>query len=276
MQNYICITCGVQYAATDSPPTHCLICEDERQWVNHEGQQWTTLPQLTREHKNVIERPEPGLLQIKTHPTFAIGQQAFLVQTQQGNILWDCISLLDEDTINSIHTLGGITAIAISHPHFYSTMVEWSHAFDHAPIYLHYADRDYVMRPDPAIIWWENSTHVLNDSLTLIQCGGHFAGSTVLHWSAGAEGRGALLSGDTVMVTPDRRFVSFMYSYPNCIPLSGEEIQGILKTLQPLSYDRIYSGWHVCQADAQHSVARSAERYLLHINGEMPRKKVKH
>lgn len=265
MLEYICTTCGVQYTATDNPPTNCLICEDERQWVNHAGQQWTTLAKVSQGHSNVINVLEPHLWQIKTTPIFAIGQQALLVKTKSGNILWDCISLLDTQTIETINALGGISAIAISHPHFYSTMVEWSRAFGNVPIYLHRADRDFVMRPDPVIIWWEGDSLTLNAEVKLIHCGGHFEGSSVLHWSTGAEGRGALLTGDTIFVANDRRYVSFMYSFPNLIPLSPHKIKGILKALQPIAYDRIYCGWHTCERDAKKAVAISAERYIKRI-----------
>jgi hypothetical protein len=39
----ICRTCGVQYGA---PRKDCPICEDERQYVGWDGQQWTTLAEL--------------------------------------------------------------------------------------------------------------------------------------------------------------------------------------------------------------------------------------
>ncbi len=99
-------------------------------------------------------------------------------------------------------------------------MVEWAHAFD-APIHLHAGDRQWVMRPDPAIKFWDGDTLSLADGVTLIRCGGHFAGGTVLHWAQGGEGRGALLSGDIVQVIPDRKFVSFMRSYPEPDPAVG-------------------------------------------------------
>ena len=47
----------------------------------------------------------------------------------------------------------------------------------------------------------------------------------MLHWAGGADGRGALLSGDIVQVVPDRRYVSFMYSYPNLIPLPAAAVE---------------------------------------------------
>jgi len=267
MPNYICATCGTQFAATDAPPAHCPICEDERQYIGWKGQQWTTLEQLRADHRNLIRPEEMHLTGIGAEPAFAIGQRALLVQSPGGNILWDCITLIDDATIEAVRALGGIAAIAISHPHYYSAVVEWSRAFGGAPIYLHAADRQWVMRPDPAIVFWEGETRVLGDGLTLIRCGGHFEGGTVLHWAAGAEGRGALLSGDIVYVVNDRRYVSFMYSFPNLIPLPASAIQRILKALEPFAYDRIYSAWfdRVLSAGARAAVARSAGRYLRAI-----------
>ncbi len=268
MQNYICVTCGAQYTATPQQPEHCTICEDERQYVNSKGQMWTSLEEMRANHRNVLRTLEPGLTGIRTEPQFAIGQQAHLIQTPRGNVLWDCVSLIDDATIEAVRALGGISSIGISHPHFNSSMVEWSHAFD-APIYLHSSNREWVMRPDPAIMYWDGETHGLGDSLTLIRCGGHFHGSTVLHWASGAEGRGALLTGDTINVVPDRRYVSFMRSFPNLIPLPASAISGIIKAVEPFQYDRIYGGWldSVVKCDAKAGVKFSAERYIRAIKG---------
>ncbi len=260
---YICRTCGTQYPATTQPPEHCPICEDERQYIGLHGQQWTALESLQEEHHNLIKTVEPGLTGIGTVPSFAIGQRALLVQTPAGNVLWDCISLIDEATVTMVRALGGISAIAISHPHYYSSMVEWSRVFD-APVYLHAADREWVMRPDPAITFWEGETQSIGGDLTLIRCGGHFPGGTVLHWPVGAEGRGVLLTGDIINVVPDRRYVRFMYSFPNLIPLSPAAVRRVVAAVEPFAYDRIYSAWwdRVTFADAKQAVRRSAERYI--------------
>jgi glyoxylase-like metal-dependent hydrolase (beta-lactamase superfamily II) len=217
-------------------------------------------------HQNVIKQEEPGLTGIATQPSFAIGQRALLVQTEQGNVLWDCISYLDEPTVQAVRELGGIAAIAASHPHLYGSMIEWAERFQ-APIYLHEADRQWVMRPDPRITSWSGETLALPGELTLVRLGGHFPGSTVLHWPAGAEGRGALLTGDTIYVVADRAWVSFMYSYPNLIPLPAREIRHIRDTIAPYHFDRLYSGFaeRVVRADASAAVQRSAERYLKAI-----------
>lgn len=269
--NFICRTCGTQFPASLNPPEHCPICEDERQYVGWKGQQWTTLAALRAEYNNVIRPVEAGLTGIGTEPSFAIGQRALLVHSPGGNVLWDCITVLDDETVAQVKALGGIAAIAISHPHYYSSMIEWSKAFD-APVYLHAADRQWVMRPDPAIVFWEGETRALNDGLTLIRCGGHFAGGTVLHWPGGAEGRGVLLTGDIINVVQDRRYVSFMYSFPNLIPLSAGAVRRVVAAVEPYAYDRIYSAWweKVTAADAKQAVHRSAERYIAALEEKTP------
>jgi glyoxylase-like metal-dependent hydrolase (beta-lactamase superfamily II) len=225
MTAFLCVTCGTQFPESHAPPAHCPICEDERQFVCYSGQQWTTLEALRRDHRNEIAAQEPGLTSIETTPHFAVGERAFLLETAGGNILWDCISLIDDTTIAWIKQRGGLAAIAISHPHYYTTMVEWSRAFGGVPIFLHAHDRQWVMRPDAAIQFWQGEQIVPLAGVTLVHGGGHFAGGTMLHWPAGADGRGVLLSGDIIQVVPDRRFVSFMYSYVNYVPLSAAAVR---------------------------------------------------
>ena len=266
MNSYICITCGTQYPASAEPPAHCPICEDDRQYINVAGQQWISLADLRRDHTNVFVQIEPGLTGIRSEPSFAIGQQAYLIQTEAGNVLWDCISLIDDATIARVRALGGIQAITSSHPHMYSSMIEWSRAFD-APIYLHADNRPWVMRPDQAIHYWEGDTHALLPGLTLVRCGGHFPGSSVLHWAGGAGGRGALFTGDTIMVVSDRRYVSFMYSYPNLIPLNATAVRQIVAAVEPYAFEHLHAAWdgRMVEADAKAAVRRSAERYIAHI-----------
>src|SRR5216683_955072 len=162
------MTCGVQFAPSNTPPGRCDVCEDERQYVAWSGQQWGTLDDLQRNHINEV-REDLGLTGIGTKPSFAIGQRALLVRSPGGNLLWDC--------------------------------------------------------------------------MTLIGAGGHFDGGSVLHLPAGAEGKGALLAGDILQVAQDRRWVSFMYSYPNYIPLPASEIDRIVAAVEPFDFDRIYGAW---------------------------------
>jgi hypothetical protein len=270
MENFICRTCGVQHGESDTPPKHCPICEDERQYVGKDGQRWTTVSEMQKGYQNRVEDIDPNITGIGTTPGFAIGQRGLLVQTPNGNLLWDCVSLIDDATVEAIHARGGIRAIAVSHPHTIGSIVEYSHAFDNAPIYWHADNRVWVMRPDPAFEFWEGETCELWDRLTLVRCGGHFPGSDVLHWSAAADGKGALLTGDTMQVAQDRRFVSFMYSYPNMIPLNAKTVQHIVESVEPYDFDRIYGGWwdSIVKNDAKAAVKRSAERYIQAIREE--------
>lgn len=257
----ICTACGTQFPRAKAPDA-CPICLDERQFVPAGGQRWTRLGSLRVTHRNAFQRLAPDLYSIGTEPRFAIGQRALFLRTSHGNVLWDCVTLLDDATIDIVRALGGLSAIAISHPHFFTTMVEWAHTFD-CPIVLHADHRKHVVYADDAIQYWDGSSRTLLPGLTLIRVGGHFAGSTVLHWADGAAGAGALLAGDTIQVVPDARWVSFMRSYPNQIPLSAAVVERMVAAVEPYAFEQIFSPWpdrHV-HADAKGAVHRSAARY---------------
>ena len=270
MPAFICTACGAQFTPSETPPPHCPVCEDVRQYVPPRGQSWTTMAALMVDHFNSYREHEPGLIGIGTQPTFAIGQRALLIRTPAGNVLWDSISFIDPATVTLVDALGGIKAIAVSHPHFYTSMVEWSRAFGNAPIHLHAADRAWIMRPDPATRLWEGETLTLMPGVTLVRCGGHFPGGTVLHWGAGAGGRGALCVGDIASVNPDRKSLTFMRSYPNSIPLSAPEVERIAVALAPFSFEAIYGHYfdRIVANDAKAVLAASVARYLAAIGGD--------
>lgn len=266
---WICRTCGNQTAPSAEPPPRCRVCDDERQYVGPEGQRWTTLAQLAAEgHRSDVREVEPGLLGVGVRPPFAIGQRALVVSTPAGQVLWDVPGHLDEDAVRAVRERGELIAVTASHPHFYGVAVEWSHAFDGAPILIPEADAEWLMRPDRAVRRWSGS-HRIAPGVTLVQCGGHFPGSAVLHWADGADGRGALFTGDTITVVRDRRFVTFMRSYPNQIPLPERAIRHILDRLAPYRYDRVYGGWwdSVIPSGGEAAVRRSAERYIRWATG---------
>jgi hypothetical protein len=227
------------------------------------------MSELASGHRNRLEPLEPDLTGIVTEPAFAIGQQALLVRTREGNVMWDCVSLLDPDTVAKVRELGGIAAIAISHPHYYSSMVEWAREFE-APIHLHEADRRWVMRPDPMIRHWSGDSVELFGGLRLQRLGGHFPGAAVCTWPAGADGKGALLAGDVLQVVPDRRYVSFMYSYPNLVPLPSHTVGRIADRVAGLRFDRVYGAFRgrVVVSDGQAAVAESAARYLRALGSD--------
>ncbi len=266
----ICTACGTEYPPGDKAPAQCIICEEERQYVPPAGQSWTTQAALAVNRRNSFREYEPGIIGIGTEPAFAIGQRAILVCTPNGNILWDCISLLDDATITLIKALGGLQAIAISHPHFYTTMGAWSRAFGGVPIHLHARDKAWIMQPDPAIKLWEGETLNLLPDVTLVRCGGHFPGGTVLHWANGAEGRGVVCAGDILTVATDRKFLTFMRSYPNFIPLSAKIVQGIGAALEPFPFERIYGHYfdRVIEKNAKPVLGASVKRYVDAISGK--------
>jgi glyoxylase-like metal-dependent hydrolase (beta-lactamase superfamily II) len=270
MQHFVCATCGVQFAASEQPPPECPVCEDPRQWVPADGQRWTTTAELAADHANEV-REDGELTGIATSPQFAIGQRALLVPGPEGTMMWDCITLLDEPSAAEVERRGGLSAIAISHPHYYSAMVDWAHRFE-CPVLLHADDARWIMRPDDAIELWEGETRSLGEGLELIRLGGHFAGGTVLWWRDGAGGAGALLAGDIVQVVPDRTHVGFMYSYPNLIPLPAAEVERIAAALEPYPFDVVYGAWWrtIVPRDGKAIVRRSAQRYVRAIGGDLP------
>ena len=269
MPLFICTACGTQYPESAQPPAQCAICEEERQYVPPRGQTWTTLDALRHSHTNTFRQYDESIIGIGSTPAFAIGQRALLVRTGRGNILWDCIATLDDATVTLIKGLGGIDAIAISHPHFYTTMVEWAHAFG-ARVHLHAADKQWIMRPDPVIDSWDGETKTLWDGVTLVRCGGHFPGGTVLHWAGGAGGRGIVCAGDILSVTTDRKWVSFMRSYPNFIPLSARTVERIGAALKPFAFETIYGHYfdRVIPGNGKSVLDASVARYVAAVEGK--------
>jgi len=265
--HYVCGTCATQFAASAAPPDRCPVCEDERQYVGLGGQRWTTLEELGRDHRCEV-RDDSGYLGVGIEPSFAIGQRLLLVETGERNIVWDMIPLVDDAAVEAVRARGDVRAIAISHPHYYSGMVEWSRALaavqgHSVPILLHEADEEWIMRPDDAVELWAGDVNELGGGVTLLRLGGHFAGGTVLH----DANTSTLLSGDIVMVIPDRRFVSFMWSYPNLIPLPAAEVTRIAAALEPWPFDRILAAWweRLVPRDGSEAVRRSATRYAERV-----------
>ena len=261
MPHFICVTCATQYAATEQPPPACPVCEDPRQYVGRDGQRWTTLEELARDHALRIAA-QGDLVGVGVTPSLGIGQRALLVPWGETNLLWDCVGFLDAPGAAEIERRGGIGAIAISHPHYYSAMAEWAQRFD-CPIHLPRADAEWIMRPDPRVRLWDGDRLELGHRLTLHRVGAHFPGAAVLHQAAGSDGRGTLLSGDMPLPAADRRWVSFQWSYPNRIPLPGAEVRRVAAVLAALDFATLHGGfWDTEVTDASNAVARSARRYV--------------
>ena len=264
----ICVTCGTQFEESAVPPEHCPICEDERQFVGFDGQAWTTMEELRSQHHVEIVFEEPSLTSFNIEPRFGIGQRAFLLETQEGNILWDCLSLLDDAAMARIHRRGGLQYICISHPHYFTSMLEWSKEFGNAPIYIHRDDAQWVQQKSSSIEFWSGETRRLFSGVKLVRCGGHFPGGTVLYWPGGAEGKGVLLSSDILQVAADRRHVGFMWSYPNWIPLGAQASRRVAGAVMPHNFDRIYGAFPklIIAGGAKQAISESLRRHLHAIS----------
>ena len=263
---FLCAACGTQFAEAESPPERCTLCEDSRAFGTPRGarQRWTSLAELRTTRRNRVCELEEGVFSVVTEPAFGVGQHCLLVGGATGNAMWDCISLIDDVSISAVRALGGIAWLAISHPHFYAAMVEWSRAFGGAPIYVHAADRQWIMRDDPAVIVWEGASLRLDEDLTLVHCAGHFPGSAVLHAARRGDRPACLFAGDTINVLEDRRNLSFMHNYPKQLPLPPAAVRQIARAVEPLDFDRVYGCWpsNRILAGGKRAVLRSAERHI--------------
>ncbi len=260
---WICQACAVEH---EENAEVCTICVDERQFVPADGQQWTTLSELTAAgHRARVTELEPDLFSITVEPKVGIGQQAHLVRTRAGNVLWDPTGYLDDHVVQQVRELGEVAAIVASHPHMFGVQVEWSRQLGGVPVLVAEPDLQWVSRPDPAIRPWSGTLEIL-PGLTLSQLGGHFPGSAVAHWASGADGNGVLLGGDTIQANPDRTSVTFMRSYPNRIPLSAAVVERITQAAEVFTFDRLYDNLGGTIAINARSVMRcSADRYISWI-----------
>lgn len=265
---WICETCGTQFEPTPIAPDRCPICDDERQYVGWAGQRWTTMETVARSHAVQIE-DEEGIATLSVRPGFAIDQRAFLIPHLRQNLMWECLSLVTPEALAQINARGGVSAIAISHPHFYSSMTEWSEALGGVPIYLHEADRDWVQRRSPYLRFWRGERLELSDDLALIHLPGHFPGSSGLWWKTGPRSAGCLFPGDALQVVMDRRHVTFMYSYPNAIPLGPSAVRGLQRAVAPLRFQDVYGFTRGRQiiGHGKSAVDESFRRYLAAIAG---------
>ncbi|MCO5219412.1 MAG: hypothetical protein M9909_11360 [Thermomicrobiales bacterium] len=261
----ICATCGVEHS--HPLPDVCAIRADERQYLPADGvQRWTTLDELRDGRAIHFGEIEPRLFAISVTPSVGIGHRPLLVQTDQGNLLWDSPGYIDDDAIQQIRELGGIRWIAGSHPHMFGVQLEWAAAFD-ALVLVSERDAGWIARQGEAIQLWDDTLE-LAPGLTLYRLGGHFAGSAVAHWN-GADGKGVMLSSDTFASNADKRTVTFLRSYPNRIPLSASTVQRIIAGIAELEFDRLYANFPPSiTSDARAKVLHSAERHIGWVSGD--------
>ncbi|KAH8596591.1 beta-lactamase-like protein [Bisporella sp. PMI_857] len=264
----ICTACGTQFDVESRELlTRCRICDDPRQYVPPSGQAFTTLAEMKQKgYKNKgkpFEEGDDRFWSIWTEPKFAIGQRAILIKTPLGNILWDCITFLDAETIAQIHGIGGLAAIIISHPHYYTTHLEWAETFD-CPVYISWQDKEWLNRLDRLgksrtfIEGTEEEIHIRGEStgVKAIKLGGHFPGSLVClaydrlliadtlvttpaglgDWTKGPDGEKGLRP-------PGMNSYSFMWSIPNMIPLAPDEIVRMWVVLKGYSWQSTHGAF---------------------------------
>ncbi|GHJ85191.1 hypothetical protein NliqN6_1593 [Naganishia liquefaciens] len=276
----ICNACMTQYPA--GPRTKCPVCLDPRQFVPPSGQAWTSLRRLAEEghvNKIVPDEQDERIAFIQTEPSTGIGQTPILIKTSRATYMWDCCAFLSENLFHELRALDPpLKAIAISHPHFYSTSLTWARCL-RVPLLIAKADAHWYQRATdvkPGEIEWFRNEAPLEDSVNVIQCGGHFPGSSVLYWDRSLEptfeserhlGTGIILCADTAMVQPTQKGFTFQWSVPNMIPLNPHEIKGICDRLQSVSFDQATSTWpnRFIRHNAREILLNSMQKQLHHM-----------
>ncbi len=241
----ICTACGTKCSEEIMLPQFCPICEDDRQYVPDGIQTWTSSAELAKNYRVEIREINEHLYELKVSPEFAIGQRALLVLAPDGNILWDCLPLLDKTAIEFIKSKGGLKAIVFSHPHFYSNMKDWANEFD-CPIYIHEADEQWIFDKTEQIKLWSGLEKNLWNSIKIHNISGHFAGSSILHVPF-LSPEGTILCGDTFVVSPSKKHLAVMHSYPNKIPLPISEIERVKERIKLVKFDTLHA-WHDTQS----------------------------
>jgi glyoxylase-like metal-dependent hydrolase (beta-lactamase superfamily II) len=258
----ICVTCGTQFAPGEVLSLLCPICNDDRQYINPNGQTWISAHELNKSHKVKITKINERLYSLKITPGFAIAQRAFLIISPGGNILWDCIPLVNTELIEFINSMGGLKAIAFSHPHYYSNMNNWAAIFD-CPVYIHDFDGEWINYNSARIKLWDGDAKPLWDGIKIIHIGGHFPGSCVLHLPS-ANGSGTVFCGDTFYIAPSKRHIAVMHSYPNQILLTKDEFLAVFKRSAGLAFDALYGAFEQqnLTQNAHEIFTNSMKRYM--------------
>lgn len=275
----ICVACMTQYS---TPRSECPICLDPRQFVPATGQSWTSLRKLAEEkhtNKIVADQQDERVCFILTEPSTGIGQTPILIKTSRATYMWDCNAFLSENLFNQLTTMQPpLKAIAISHPHFFSTSLTWSRCLK-VPLILAAADKHWFQRLSDVKegeIEWVHNVASLEDGVTMIQCGGHFPGSSVLHWDRSLEPEfesdkhcrtGIILCSDTAMIQPTQQGFTFQWSVPNMIPLNPHEMKGIADRLRDVPFEQATSTWphRFVRKNAREILLDSIQKQLHHM-----------
>ncbi|RDI65611.1 hydrolase [Nocardia pseudobrasiliensis] len=268
MTTWICDGCGLEHSDSVAPPGRCVLASDavgdeERGDLGPHGR-WTTHDELARTPHRTDHRDHGrGVHSLRREPRFAIGHWSFVVRTPHGNLLWDPPAYLDDEILTRVRELGGIAAIATSHPHMFAAQITWSHTFGRVPVFVNELDREWIPRPDPVIEFWSGRAEPV-PGIDLIHVGGHMRGSSVARTADGT-----LLSGDSIAGTLTPGWVSFQRNFPRHVPLSPTAVRRIVDTLAPYPYDRLYTlGGDTLDHDAKTIVEAAAVRHIRWVTGE--------
>jgi len=207
-----------------------------------------------------------------------------LIKTPAGNVLWDCVALLDDETIDWIKSIGGLQAIVISHPHYYTTHLEWAETFD-CPVYMSEEDSKWLCREDKKSVRKfieEGKTELdipakdgKSTGVKAIKLSGHFPGSLVVLYD------GRLGVADTLVTTPaglgnwgkkgrpeGMNSFGFYWSIPNLIPLPPDEIAEMWQVLNQYEFHSTHGAFVGTDIVAEDVKQRVFDSMKIQVKGE--------
>jgi glyoxylase-like metal-dependent hydrolase (beta-lactamase superfamily II) len=268
---WICDGCGLEHAGSPDPPPldGCVldrgpVSDEELGDLGPHTRQWLTFAELAAQPHSIEYRDHGrGVHSFRRVPRLGIGQWSFLVSTPAGNLLWDPPAYLDDEVEALVRGLGGVAAIATSHPHMFAAQVSWSHAFGRAPVLVNSSGKEWLPRPDAVIEFWDGEVQPL-PGIRVIWLGGHMPSSAVA-----LTPDGSLLAGDTVAGSLDPGWLSFQRNYPRHVPLSAGTVQRLIDGLDDLQFDRLYTlGGDAIEHDAHDVVRKAARRHIGWVSGQ--------
>jgi glyoxylase-like metal-dependent hydrolase (beta-lactamase superfamily II) len=271
MATWICNGCGLEHGDSPTPPPMdgCVfdrgpVSDEELGDLGAHTREWLSLTALAAQPHNTEHRDHGrGVHSFRREPRLGIGQWSFLVQTGQGNVLWDPPAYLDPEVEGLVRGLGGAVVIMTSHPHMFAAQVSWSHALGGIPVMVNRHGQRWLPRHDPVIEFWEHEISPV-PGVTAIELGGHMPSSAVA-----LTADGTLLVGDTISGSLSPNWLSFQRNFPRHVPMSAGVVQRLVDRLEEIEFDRLYTlGGDTIDDDAHGVVRRAARRHVRWVSGE--------
>ena len=260
MERFVCVTCGTQFPDADDAAAERARSATTRASTSRSrassGRRSPSCAPTTATRSG----DEGALTGIGTEPHVRDRPARAARPARRANLLWDCVTLLDDATAAAVERRGGLAAIAISHPHYYSAMVEWAHRFDCPVLPARGRPRvGHAARPRDRVLGGRDARPRRRADADPLR-----RPLRRRHRAAPARRGRAAVAATSSRSSPTARWVCFMYSYPNLIPLPEAAVQAMARRARAVrvrARSTAPGGARSSRRDGAGIVRRSAERY---------------